>query len=118
MLIIFAAIPMAALSILPNAILSEIIQKDQKENKQSKEALYFAVRYFFAKIAQTIGIGLFAMFLIYGKEVGNDFGIRLGAMFGCGLCFLAMLIFTRFREIAPSEKKEMPALPPVIPTGN
>jgi GPH family glycoside/pentoside/hexuronide:cation symporter len=102
-LVFFAAIPMASLSILPNAILSEIIQKDQKENNQSKEALYFAVRYFFAKIAQTIGIGLFAMFLVYGKEVGNDFGIRLGALFGCGLCFAATVIFTKFREIKTVE---------------
>lgn len=105
-LIVFAAVPMAALSILPNAILADIIRKDQQETGQSKEALYFAVRYFFAKIAQTFGIGLFAMFLIYGKETGNDFGIRLGAAFGCGLCLVAMLIFTRFREHGPEKEKE------------
>ncbi|MBL7910717.1 MAG: MFS transporter [Bacteroidia bacterium] len=97
-LIAFAAIPLASLNILPNAILAEIIEKDTAETNENKEAIYFAVRYFFVKIAQTFGIALFAMFLIYGKDVGNDFGIRLNGILGFVLCFLAALIFTRFKE--------------------
>lgn len=97
-LIVFAAIPLASLNILPNAILAEIIEQDSHDTKENKEAIYFAVRYFFVKIAQTFGIALFAMFLIYGKDVGNDFGIRLNGLLGFVLCFLAALIFTRFKE--------------------
>ncbi len=97
-LIAFAAIPLASLNILPNAILAEIIEKDSLETKENKEAIYFAVRYFFVKIAQTFGIALFAMFLIYGKDVGNDFGIRLNGILGFVLCCLAAVIFTRFKE--------------------
>ncbi|PBQ30835.1 MFS transporter [Sphingobacteriaceae bacterium] len=97
-LITFAAIPLASLNILPNAILAEIIEKDSLETKENKEAIYFAVRYFFVKIAQTFGIALFAMFLIYGKDVGNDFGIRLNGIMGFVLCCLAAIIFTRFKE--------------------
>jgi len=97
-LIAFAAIPLASLNILPNAILAEIIEKDSKDTKENKEAIYYAVRYFFVKIAQTFGIALFAMLLIYGKDVGNDFGIRLNGIFGFGLCCVAAVIFTRFRE--------------------
>lgn len=98
-LIALAAIPLASLNILPNAILAEIIEKDSKETGQNKEAIYFAVRYFFVKVAQTFGIALFAMLLIYGKDVGNDLGIRLNGMLGFGLCILAALIFTRFKEV-------------------
>ncbi len=97
-LIAFASIPLASLNILPNAIFAEIIEKDTAETNENKEAIYFAVRYFFVKIAQTFGIALFAMFLIYGKDVGNDFGIRLNGILGFVLCFLAALIFTRFKE--------------------
>ncbi|HLP53974.1 MAG TPA: MFS transporter [Fluviicola sp.] len=97
-LIACAAVPLASLNILPNAILAEIIEKDSRDTGDSKEAIYFAVRYFFVKIAQTIGIALFAMFLLYGKDVGNDFGIRLSGLLGFGLCLLATLIFSRFRE--------------------
>lgn len=97
-LIILAAIPLASLNILPNAILAEIIEKDSNDTKQNKEAIYFAVRYFFVKIAQTIGIALFSMFLLYGKDVGNDFGVRLNGLLGCGLCLAAAVIFSKFKE--------------------
>jgi glycoside/pentoside/hexuronide:cation symporter, GPH family len=97
-LIVLAAIPLASLNILPNAILAEIIEKDGLETGQNKEAIYFAVRYFFVKIAQTFGIGLFAMLLVYGKDVGNDMGIRMNGAVGFILCSLAALIFTRFKE--------------------
>lgn len=98
-LVIVTAIPLASLNILPNAILAEVIEKDKEETGQNKEAIYFAVRYFFVKIAQTVGIALFSMFLLYGKDVGNDFGIRLNGLLGCGLCVLAALIFSRFKEL-------------------
>ncbi len=97
-LIALAAIPVASLNILPNAILSEIIAKDVNETGHNKEAIYFAVRYFFVKIAQTFGIGLFAMFLVYGKDIGHDFGIRLNGVLGFGLCVFAAVVFTRFKE--------------------
>lgn len=98
LLIGFAAIPLASLNILPNAILAEIIEKDSKETDTNKEGIYFAVRYFFVKIAQTFGIALFAMLLLNGKDPGNDMGIRLNGILGFSLCFIAALIFTRFKE--------------------
>lgn len=97
-LIGLAAIPLASLNILPNAILAEIIEKDSIDTGQNKEAIYFAVRYFFVKVAQTFGIALFAMLLIYGKDVGNDLGVRLNGLLGFGLCMIAAMIFTRFKE--------------------
>lgn len=97
-LIALAAIPLASLNILPNAILAEIIEKDTQDTNENKEAIYFAVRYFFVKIAQTFGIALFAMLLLKGKDVGNDLGIRLNGILGFGLCLLAAMIFTRFKE--------------------
>lgn len=97
-LITLAAIPLASLNILPNALLAEIIEKDSEETGTNKEAIYFAVRYFFVKIAQTFGIALFAMFLIYGKDPGNDLGIRLNGILGFLLCLTAAAIFRKFKE--------------------
>jgi GPH family glycoside/pentoside/hexuronide:cation symporter len=97
-LIAIVAIPVASLNILPNAILAEIIEKDKRDTNENKEAIYFAVRYFFVKIAQTFGIALFAVLLNYGKDEGNDLGVRLNGILGFSLCLLAALIFTRFKE--------------------
>lgn len=97
-LIIIAAIPMASLNILPVAILAEIIAEDTRKTGANKEAIYFAVRYFFVKIAQTFGIAIFAIFLLHGKDVGHDFGIRLNGILGFVLCVAAAIIFSRFKE--------------------
>ncbi len=70
-LVVLAAIPFASLNMLPVAILAEVIAEDTRKTGANKEAIYFAVRYFFMKIAQTIGIALFAMFLVHGKDVGH-----------------------------------------------
>jgi GPH family glycoside/pentoside/hexuronide:cation symporter len=101
-LICIAAIPLASLNILPVAILAEIIEDDSKKTGANKEAMYFAVRYFFSKIAQTAGLALFSMMLIYGKDPGHDFGIRLNGIVGLVLCVTASAIFTRFREKRPT----------------
>lgn len=98
-LVILVAVPLAALNILPIAILADVIEEDSRRTGENKEAIYFAVRYFFVKIAQTLGIAFFAMFLIYGKDVGNDLGVRLNGVLGFVLCLLASLAFTRFRDV-------------------
>jgi GPH family glycoside/pentoside/hexuronide:cation symporter len=97
-LILLAAIPVASLNILPLALLAEIIEEDSVATGVNKEALYFGVRYFFSKIAQTVGIGLFSMLLLYGKDRGHDFGIRLTGAAGFIMCVLAAIIFFRFKE--------------------
>ena len=98
-LIIIAAIPVASLNILPVAILGDIIAKDSRDTGSDKEAIYFAVRYFFVKMAQTLGIALFAMLLIYGKDINHDLGIRLNGVLGFVLCVTAAIVFSKFKEV-------------------
>jgi GPH family glycoside/pentoside/hexuronide:cation symporter len=104
--VIFAAIPLASLNILPNAFLADIIQQDTLRSGENKEAMYFAVRYFFVKIAQTFGIAIFAILLGFGKNAGDDDGIRANGLLGFGLCLLAGIVFSRFREAtAPGQEQ-------------
>lgn len=98
MLALFASFPLAALGILPSAILAEIAEKDAAKTGQNREGLYFAVKYFFVKLGQTFGIGLFAFLTLYGKDPGNDFGLRLNGICGFILCVLAMIVFSKFKE--------------------
>jgi len=97
-LMMLAGFPLAALGILPNAILADIIQDDEEQGGENKGGMYFAVKYFFVKIGQTTGIALFAFLTIYGKDPGNDYGLRLNGLFGFGLCVLAFIFFSRFKE--------------------
>jgi GPH family glycoside/pentoside/hexuronide:cation symporter len=98
LLVICASFPLAALGILPNAILADIAQKDTRETGENHEGMFFAVKYLFVKLGQTLGIALFAMLTIYGKDPGHDFGLRLNGVVGFVLCVLALLFFSRFKE--------------------
>ncbi|WP_413670586.1 MFS transporter [Mucilaginibacter sp. Mucisp86] len=97
-LVISASFPLASLGILPNAILAEIAQSDAKRTGENREGMFFAVKYLFVKLGQTLGIALFAFLTIYGKDPGNDYGLRLNGICGCVLCLLAIVFFSRFRE--------------------
>jgi glycoside/pentoside/hexuronide:cation symporter, GPH family len=96
--LILASFPLASLGILPNAILAEIAEDDAKRTKENREGMFFAVKYLFVKLGQTLGIALFTFLTIYGKDPGNDFGLRLNGICGCVLCLFAVVFFSRFRE--------------------
>lgn len=97
-LVLCAAFPLAALGILPNAILAEIAQEDAKKTGENREGMFFAVKYLFVKMGQTLGIALFAFLTVYGKDPGHDNGLRLNGICGFVLCLGALMFFSRFKE--------------------
>ncbi len=97
-LILSASFPLASLGILPNAILADVAQIDAKDTGENREGMFFAVKYLFVKIGQTLGIALFTFLTIYGKDPGNDYGLRLNGICGFVLCLGAIVFFSRFRE--------------------
>lgn len=86
------------LGILPNTVVADIAEADAKLTGQNKEGMYFGMRALFQKFGQTIGIMLFAMLTLYGKDPGNDYGLRLSGVVGGALCLVAAMVYTRYRE--------------------
>jgi GPH family glycoside/pentoside/hexuronide:cation symporter len=97
-LALFAAFPSAVLGILPYAIIAESAEKSTRETGENTEAMFFAVRTFADKFGQTLGIAGFAVLMIYGKDPGNDLGIRLSAIMGLVVCLIAFLVFLFWKE--------------------
>ena len=64
--------------------------------------MFFAVKYLFVKLGQTLGGAVFAFLLVYGKDPGNDFGLRLNGICGFALCLLALIVFSNFQEEKPA----------------
>lgn len=95
---LLAAIPVAILGIIPYAIIAEIAQLDGLITGMQKEGMYFAVRNFFYKLGMTIGILVFTILALWGKDPGDDLGIRLNGIFGFFLCNIAGFTFLLFRE--------------------
>ncbi len=95
---LLASLPVAILGILPYAVIAEIAQLDGLTTGVQKEGMYFAVRNFFYKIGMTIGIMIFTVLTQWGKDPGNDLGIRLNGIIGFIMCTVAGLTFLLFRE--------------------
>lgn len=93
-----ASVPVAVLGIIPYAVIAEIAQLDGLKTGLKKEGMYFAVRNFFYKLGMTAGIMIFTILTLWGKDPGNDLGIRLNGFVGFLFCVIAGLIFLLFRE--------------------
>ncbi len=93
-----AAIPMAFLGVLPNAILADIAEHSALQTGARQEGMFFAARTFLQKLGQTFGIITLAGLTNLGKDVGNDLGIRLSGIVGFVLCALAFAIFRFYKE--------------------
>lgn len=98
MLMVVFGIPDSFLGILPNTVIADIANADTKQTGQNNEGMYFGMRALFQKFGQTLGIMLFAMLTLYGKDPGNDFGLRLSGIAGALLCGIAAFVYTRYKE--------------------
>ncbi len=97
-LVICYALPLAFLGVLPNAVLSDIAEHDAQQTGRRQEGMFFAARTLMQKFGQTFGILIFAGLTTFGKDPGNDLGIRLSGIAGFVLCFAAGVIFLRYNE--------------------
>ena len=96
------SMPMAALGMLPNACLADIVVHDALRTGQSNEGLFFAARTFLQKLGVTLGIMTFASLTNAGNSAGaafrDDLGVRLSGP-ACAVVFLlAMLAFSFYDE--------------------
>ena len=95
---LLASLPVAILGIIPYAVIAEVAQLDSLKTGLSKEGMYFAVRNFFYKLGMTAGIMIFTILTLWGKDPGDDLGIRLNGIVGFLFCVIAGLTFLLFRE--------------------
>ncbi|HOV13405.1 MAG TPA: MFS transporter [Spirochaetota bacterium] len=106
LLILFYALPLSFLGILPNAILSDIAENDALKTGVKQEGMFFAARTLMQKFGQTFGLLVFASLISLGKDVGNDIGIRLSGIVGFILCVVAGVAFLKYNEKKLIEESE------------
>jgi GPH family glycoside/pentoside/hexuronide:cation symporter len=95
---LIASIPVAILGIIPYAIIAETAQLDGLRTGMHREGMYFAVRNFFYKLGMTAGIMFFTILTLWGKDPGDDLGIRLTGILGCIFCVIAGITFLAYKE--------------------
>ncbi len=95
---IIAALPIAIFSILPNAVVADIIDEDAILTGDHKAGQFYAVRTFMMKVGISLANLLFPSLLLLGKSSQNSTGIRLTAIVAAIFCFLGWLCFKPYRD--------------------
>ncbi len=93
---VLAAIPMAILGILPQAVLADIAECDAIESGENREGMFYAARTFSMTLGQSIAMILFSSIATLGS---GGFGYRVTAMVATAFCLLGGIVFMRYREM-------------------
>ncbi|MFW2381508.1 MAG: MFS transporter [Acidimicrobiales bacterium] len=96
--VVLFSVPFSVLSVLPQWILSDIAEHSLLSAGDATTGMFFGARTFAQKIGQTLGIVIFAVFLSFGGDVGDDLGVRLSGVGGLVLYTIAAIIFSRYDE--------------------
>ncbi|MDF3821795.1 MFS transporter [Leptospira sp. 96542] len=70
MIVAIAAVPIAILGILPNAILADIAELDSLKTGSKREGLFYAGRTLMQKLGQTLAVLIFSSVILIGMESG------------------------------------------------
>ncbi len=98
LVVICYSVPLSFLGVLPNAVLADIAEHDALKTGVRQEGMFFAARTLMQKFGQTFGVFIFAALTSFGKDPGNDLGIRLSGLVGFGLCLMAGFYFLKYNE--------------------
>lgn len=98
LLMALAGPPVAALFTLPNAIVADIVDRDEERTGQRREAVYFGVQGLLVKAGMGLGIGLAALELGYlGETVTRQGGFLACIMTSMAFAWLAAAVMSRYR---------------------
>lgn len=95
---LLAPLPQAIFGILPTVMVADCAAYDHYKTGEDNGAMYVAVSYFFSKIGYSIATILFTSLLLFGKDPGQDLGIRLTTILGAVLAFLSIGLIIKYNE--------------------
>ena len=103
---VVVAFPFAAINILPQSCMSDIIQKDSIENGVNREGFFSATKTFIEKIAYALAMVVVSSVLAIGAPEGGSvgmMGVKLTGIFAGVFSLLSLLFFILYNERAVTE---------------
>ena len=98
---VIVAFPFAAINILPQSIISDIIQRDSIESGVNREGIFSAVKTFIEKVASAIAMMGVSSILAIGAASGESvslLGVKLTGVFAGGFSLLSLIFFIFYNE--------------------
>jgi len=94
---VLAAVPMAILGVLPQAVVADIAEVDAYETGEARQGMFYAARTFAFKLGQSVSMLVFTG--IAALEMGG-MEYRITAIVACVFCLLGGLVFMKYHEDA------------------
>ncbi|QFU75444.1 MFS transporter [Halioglobus maricola] len=98
LVVVLSPFAQAGFGILPQVVASDCAAYDQYKTGEDHAGMYIAANGFFRKVGGTLGVLFFTSFLIMGKDVGDDMGIRLATALGALVCVVGFLLMRYYNE--------------------
>lgn len=98
---VIVSFPFAAINILPQSVMSDIIQKDSIENGVNREGFFSATKTFIEKIAYSLAMVVVSSVLAVGAPEGESvgmLGVKLTGVFAGVFSLLSLIFFTVYNE--------------------
>ncbi len=98
---VVVAFPFAAINILPQSILSDIIQQDSLESGVNREGIFSATKTFIEKCASALAMMVVSSVLAIGAASGESvglLGVKLTGIFAGGFSLLSLLFFLLYND--------------------
>jgi len=99
LLMVCAGPAIAVLFSLPNAIVADIVDRDETLTGERREAIYFGVQGLLVKAGMGLGVGLAAALLhLFGAEVDSQGGYLACALATAAISLSAAAVMSRYRD--------------------
>ena len=98
---VVVAFPFAAINILPQSCMSDIIQRDSLENGVNREGFFSATKTFIEKIAYSVAMVVVSSVLAIGAAAGESvgmLGVKLTGVFAGVFSLLSLIFFICYNE--------------------
>lgn len=98
---VVVAFPFAAINILPQSVLSDIIQCDSLESGINREGIFSATKTFIEKCASALAMMVVSSVLAIGAGAGESvglLGVKLTGVFAGGFSLVSLLFFLFYND--------------------
>jgi Na+/melibiose symporter-like transporter len=93
-----SAFPLATFGILPNAIIGDEVEQEERRSGQQLSGMFYGVRAFVMKLGVSLSNLLFPSLLLFGKSTENPLGVQLTSVAAVVFCLVGWWLFGRYRE--------------------
>lgn len=98
---VVVSFPFAAINILPQAVVSDIIQQDSLESGINREGIFSATKTFVEKVASALAMVVVSSVLAIGASAGESvslLGVKLTGIFAGGFSLLSLIFFIFYND--------------------